>query len=813
MANAAPRMLRHSMRLTNKNWNPVLRLCGGARPNVSSQVLEQTRGRRLSAGNSRRDATSTTVKTRLGILIGTAVFGIIVLLALLVRDISAVYKAADLANEDTIPSIETLGVADRKIGDLRVLTWQHIGNTDPKALKGIEDSIEATHSELLRTLDNYQGKLISNAQDLADLKADREALADYDQLRDNVLKLSRAGQKDAARNLLWTSLPTIDKLVQAIDAHKKFNSAQGQAARKEAAAIKFQALALSPAIGLVLLAALGFIGFRTTRWLRDTLGGEPGEVADLASAVASGNLSNRVNLRPGDRTSLLAAVAQMQTDLKARIERERTASAENDSMLLAIGKAMATAEFGLDGTMLTANANFLQMMGYSLEELRGRPHTLLMSSADANGPTTEIFWRKLVSGQHDAGQYRRLAKGGREVWLQATFSPILDASGQPLKIVQFATDVTEHVRTTEEVRDLAQNAAEGNLTQRIPTQGKTGNLLALSEAINSMADGMASMVSQIRTAVSTVRHGTDEISKGNADLSQRTEMQASSLEETASSMEEMTSTVKQTADNAAQANQLAAAARSQAEKGGQVVSEAVAAMTGINDASARIADIIGVIDEIAFQTNLLALNAAVEAARAGEQGRGFAVVAGEVRTLAQRSATAAKEIKSLIEDSVTKVEHGSKLVSQSGRSLSDIVTAVKRTTDIVAEIAAACREQASGIDQVNKAVTSLDQMTQQNAALVEEASTTADSLSQEAQNLDKLMSQYQIAGQLAGPAMPALSASKSTVTVPTRPRSPAKPERRAAGRPWVKKPSPPAPPPQAAVATASSSNDGEWTEF
>ncbi len=260
-----------------------------------------------------------------------------------------------------------------------------------------------------------------------------------------------------------------------------------------------------------------------------------------------------------------------------------------------------------------------------------------------------------------------------------------------------------------------------------------------------MADGMTSIVAQIRTAVEAVRNGTDEISIGNTNLSQRTEEQAASLEQTASSMEEMTSTVKQNANNAAEANKLASAARLQAEQGGRVVAEAVGAMTSINEASAKIANIIGVIDEIAFQTNLLALNAAVEAARAGEQGRGFAVVATEVRTLASRSAAAAKEIKGLIEDSVSRVDHGSRLVGQSGQSLSDIVSAVKKSSDIVAEIAAACEEQARGIDQVNKAITSLDHVTQQNAALVEEAASAAESLSEEAQHLDRMMANYRIA--------------------------------------------------------------------
>jgi aerotaxis receptor len=256
---------------------------------------------------------------------------------------------------------------------------------------------------------------------------------------------------------------------------------------------------------------------------------------------------------------------------------------------------------------------------------------------------------------------------------------------------------------------------------------------------------------KLRTAIGRVRESSEvlersahEIAHGSTDLSQRTEEQASSLQQTASSMEEMTSTVKQNADNARQANQLAANARNQAEQGGAVVSRAVSAMREISASSKSIGDIISVIDEIAFQTNLLALNAAVEAARAGEQGRGFAVVAGEVRTLAGRSAEAAKQIKALISDSLAKVDHGSQLVDESGRTLQEIVTSVKKVTDIMAEIAAASQEQAIGIEQVNKAVMQMDEITQQNAALVEETAAASDEMVSKVKILSGLALQFRM---------------------------------------------------------------------
>jgi methyl-accepting chemotaxis protein len=249
-----------------------------------------------------------------------------------------------------------------------------------------------------------------------------------------------------------------------------------------------------------------------------------------------------------------------------------------------------------------------------------------------------------------------------------------------------------------------------------------------------------------------VRTGVEEISAGNANLSQRTDEQASSLEETAASMEQMASSVRQTADNAAQANQLAIAACQQAEKGGAVVTSAIEAMGGIDAASAKISDIIGVIDAIAFQTNLLALNAAVEAARAGEQGRGFAVVASEVRNLAGRSATAAKEIRTLIQDSVVRVGEGSRLVNESGRTLTEIVTAVKKAADIVAEIAAASREQSSGVEQVNRAVGQMEAVTQQNAALVEEAAASGESIVEQVKALNAMIARYKAGDSMPAPA-------------------------------------------------------------
>ena len=293
----------------------------------------------------------------------------------------------------------------------------------------------------------------------------------------------------------------------------------------------------------------------------------------------------------------------------------------------------------------------------------------------------------------------------------------------------------------EDINRVLTALAQGDLTERI-TENYQGSFEALKEGCNQTVDNLSQMLSEIRDAAETIGTASSEISQGNTDLSSRTEQQASSLEETASSMEELTSTVRQNADNARQANTLAAKASDVAIEGGSLIEQVVQTMASINESAQKIADIIGVIDGIAFQTNILALNAAVEAARAGEQGRGFAVVASEVRTLAQRSANAAKDIKSLISDSVTKINNGNELVGKSGNTMKEIVTAIKRVNDIMSEIAAASAEQSAGLDEIGKAVTEMDEMTQQNAALVEAAAAAAESLIAQAAQLSTNVARF-----------------------------------------------------------------------
>ena len=337
--------------------------------------------------------------------------------------------------------------------------------------------------------------------------------------------------------------------------------------------------------------------------------------------------------------------------------------------------------------------------------------------------------------------YKR--QGGKVVWIQASYNPIMDLNDKPFKVVKYATDITGRKSAINEIKRVLLCLSDGDLTTSIEEKFE-GEFQELGDAINSFVTELRDTISQINAAANTINEASTEIAEGNADLSSRTEEQASSLEETASSMEELTGTVRLNSENANQANSLASEASTVAIEGGETIQKVVATMASINESANKISDIIGVIDGIAFQTNILALNAAVEAARAGEQGRGFAVVASEVRTLAQRSANAAKDIKELISDSVSKIENGNVLVNQSGETMEKVVTSIKRVNDIMSEIAAASAEQATGIDEVGKAITQMDEVTQQNAALVEEAAAAAESLQSQALQLTERVASFKM---------------------------------------------------------------------
>jgi len=834
--------------------------------------------------------------------------------------------------------------------------------TAQEAHDQIKEAVDRAHENWDRY---FLGDMIAEEQELADMTTPLldAAYGTIDKL------LKRLGNGETADLASWRDSTLRPALHDGAANLKQLIAMQLKAANLDLAraqenyqtALRNSILLLS--IGALLAIVFAWVIIRTAM---RRLGADPAEAAKVARRIASGDLQFDLEVGKHDAVSLMGALRQMKASLLH-------SKLDYEGQINAIAKAQGVIECLPSGEIINANDIYLNLLGYSLDEVKGKNYSMFLDAESRASASYNTFWPAMSRGESRQGDYRKLTRDGREVWVQGVYNPVLDASGKPFKVVAYLVDITKqrqeavlnaafrgalnqldanvmvadnHLKlmfvnpatvqmltraqeqfrrelpgfdasallgasldtltrepaalrgeierltdtkareeviggrtmkmimspmkdemgrrlgtviewfdrtqevateselqgviaavtagnldnrisledkrnffltlsrginelvdaigtVVEEVQELVAAANHGDLTRRIETQGRPGLLVRIGSGINELTDNMAGLVSQVKSAASEVSRGADEISQGNANLSQRTEEQASSLEETASSMEEMTSTVRQNADNAGQASQLAVAARDQAEKGGAVVARAVRAMSEINDASKKIADIIGVIDEIAFQTNLLALNAAVEAARAGEQGRGFAVVASEVRNLAGRSATAAKEIKALIQDSVRKVDEGSNLVTQSGATLEQIVSSVKKVTDIVAEIAAASNEQSGGIEQVNKAVMQLDELTQQNAALVEQASAASQSMAEQARALNDSMHRYRVSGTAA--------AAASLVASMLAP-SPGG-ERRRNGRPWTPAASAPAGKVGAGAATAASIDDPIWKEF
>jgi methyl-accepting chemotaxis protein len=584
-------------------------------------------------------------------------------------------------------------------------------------------------------------------------------------------------------------------------------------------------------VGVTLVALLFAIALSWV--IARTLATLIGKAISVFEHIAAGRYDNPIDIDGTDEANqVLRSLEQMQDKLRTQIETERAAAAENARIREALDSVSS-------GVMVADDAHTITYLNPSLERLLRDAEADIRRDLPAFnvtaicGASIDVFHK---NPGHQRAMLATLTQPHRFVMqlgghtFAMALNPVTNERNERIGTVVEWFDRTQEIAVEKQMQDMLSAVVAGQLRRRIDLTGKSGFFESMSRGVNRLVDNMVEVVSRVKQVAGEVHRGADEISAGNAELSQRTEEQSSSLEETASSMEEMTTTVKQNADNAAQANQLALAARDQAEKGGAVVSQAVAAMSGINEASKRIADIIGVIDEIAFQTNLLALNAAVEAARAGEQGRGFAVVASEVRSLAGRSASAAKEIKELIQDSVRKVGDGSVLVTQSGQTLERIVSAVKKVSDIVAEIAAASREQASGIEQVNRAVMQMDELTQQNAALVEQASAASQAMVEQVGGLNEMLARFDI-GVVQDALTPATRTPggtdrPSSVRRPAKSAAASRPERRNTNRPWTdRKPgaapaSPPASggtPKLAAVASrnaaAAADDAAEWQEF
>ncbi|KRB51775.1 chemotaxis protein [Rhizobium sp. Root708] len=432
-------------------------------------------------------------------------------------------------------------------------------------------------------------------------------------------------------------------------------------------------------------------------------------------------------------------VVKLATDITAI----KLKSAEDAGKLDAISRVQATIEFSPDGRILTANENFLATLGYTLEEIRGQHHAMFCDPRYVASNEYKQFWPSLAAGKFASDEFMRVGKGGRTVFIQASYNPIFDMNGKVCKVVKFATDVTERVRAVNELGSGLQAMAEGDLERTID-QPFTSALDKLRTDYNASIGRLRAALHAIAQNATLIAAGSEDIRIASDDLAQRTETQAACVEETSSAVTEISSTVSDSARRAADAGVLVEQTSRNAQDSAEVVRSTVAAMSNIENSSSRISGIVGVIDEIAFQTNLLALNAGVEAARAGESGKGFAVVAQEVRSLAQRSAQAAKEIKGLIADSEQFVRDGVLLVGRTGAALEAIAEQVVRVHDNVSGIIDAAKEQSSNLAQINDVVLSMDQDTQRNAGMVEETAAASRRLASEAQSLFELVGQFKV---------------------------------------------------------------------
>ncbi|MUO78008.1 PAS domain S-box protein [Agrobacterium vitis] len=429
--------------------------------------------------------------------------------------------------------------------------------------------------------------------------------------------------------------------------------------------------------------------------------------------------------------------------------KERLLNMDYAAQIAAISRSQAIIEFTVSGDILNANENFLKTMGYRMDEIRGKNHSMFVDKGYAASSEYREFWKALSEGKFQAAEFKRVSKDGRTLTIAASYNPILDLDGKVVKVVKFATDATARVQTVSSLGDSLKRLCSGDFAFQLD-EPFAPDFEFLRHDLNRSVSQLGDTFKQIAASTRVISEGTREISQGVNDLSRRTETQASNLEETAAALDEVTANVNSSAQRAQDARKVAATAKANAEASANVVAQAVDAMSRIEDSSSKISNIIGVIDEIAFQTNLLALNAGVEAARAGEAGRGFAVVAQEVRELAQRSAKAAKEIKDLIQNSTTEVESGVKLVSDTGAALTDISTLIVEVNDHIVAISTAAREQSTGLGEVNSAVNSMDQTTQQNAAMVEESSAAASTLASESNKLVEMIGQFKLSHGSAG---------------------------------------------------------------
>ena len=672
---------------------------------------------------------------------------------------------------NVLPSVKAAGDLQNLIGEYRTTSYrQHVRASD--AVKAEAKTLAAqTEKKIEQSIKDYATLIISPDEKKAydtfvkEWKAAKQSYAEVQEMLDLGLP------DDAVDTFIGTTRDQHRKAVAALNT--LVNVVDQQA--KTASASADSTFAASSTL-MVIMLLVGIVGGLALAWFfARAIAGAVGEAVRVANDVSAGKLDGKIDTSRQDEVGqLLTAMQRMQTQVQSVISAQSEMAARHDEGQISyrMDDSAFPGEYGrmvrdtnaLVASHLQAIGDALKIMQrYSIGDLSLDMPKLPGEKANL----TETMDATKANLSAINGEIKRLAMSASS----GDFSQRGDVDKYQYDFRDMIDGLNQLMETTDgnlaEVSELLQAIARGDLTARM--EGDFHGVFAtMRDDADATVAQLTDIVGRIQDASTSINTAAGEIASGNSDLSRRTEQQAANLEETAASMEELTSTVRQNAESARQANQLAIGAAGVASQGGEVVGKVVTTMRDIEQSSKKIADIISVIDGIAFQTNILALNAAVEAARAGEQGRGFAVVASEVRTLAQRSANAAKEIKGLIETSVDKVADGSKLVNQAGSTMGEIVASVQRVTDIMAEISAASQEQSAGIEQVNQTITQMDETTQQNAALVEEASAAARSMEEQAQALSESVSVFKLHAH-AAPTAAVAKPAKAAAPAPSRP--------------------------------------------
>lgn len=560
-----------------------------------------------------------------------------------------------------------------------------------------------------------------------------------------VIAAQQAGDVATAHATLAELSPLFDAWLASINAYIDYQEDHNQKMGAEVATVanNFTVTALI-ALGVAALFALG------AAWLSHRVIAAP--IVSLAKSMrrmAEGDFKETALIKSSavEIMDMAEAVEVFrQNGIKVAemtaLEAERmTAALDAKGQIDAVSKSQAVVEFEVDGVIKAANENFCSLMGYRADELVGAHHSMLTSPELAGSAEYRAFWEALRSGVSHISEFQRFGKGGKEIWVQASYSPIVGADGKVFKVVKFAIDITGRKAAVNELRDALSKLSEGDLSTHIETPF-TSEFEDVRKAFNTSVEQFAGIVGNLRTTSATLRTATGEILAGTNDLSTRTTHQAATIEQTSAAMDLLATTVAENARQAQEANHKMQSAATVAEEGEQMMAEATSAIQRITSSSARVADIIDVIDNIAFQTNLLALNASVEAARAGEVGKSFGVVAQEVRSLSQSVAKSSEEIKQLVRVSNEEVHSGSRLVSEASNKLHAILLAMRDNAAAMSEIAVKSQEQASSIHEVNIAVRDMDETTQHNAALVEQTSAAIEQTEAQAGELDRIVSVF-----------------------------------------------------------------------